>query len=296
MGFCLGGNLYGSNPDARYAAEALGKLDTLVYLNTTLNTGHAHGLARETIILPVLARDEEPEPTTQESMFNYVRMSDGGPRRHEGPRSEVQIIAEIARQVMPEGGPIDWDSMEHTGHIRQAIAKVVPGFEQLAQIDKTKQEFQLSGRTIHEPKFPTADGKARLHMHDLPALAGGDNQLRLMTVRSEGQFNTVVYEDEDIYRGQERRDVILLHPDDLARLGLTENQPVSVRSETGVMHNILARAFPAIRSGNALMYYPEANVLVSRQVDPLSKTPAFKSVLVTVTAVVPQVSHLAVGP
>ncbi len=66
------------------------------YLSTTLNTGHAHGLASETIILPVLARDEEPQPTTQESMFNYVRLSDGGPRRHEGPRSEVDVIASIA--------------------------------------------------------------------------------------------------------------------------------------------------------------------------------------------------------
>ena len=27
-----------------------------------------------------------------------------------------------------------------------------------------------------------------------------------MTLRSEGQFNTVVYEEEDRYRGQERRD------------------------------------------------------------------------------------------
>ena len=43
-----------------------------------------------------------------------------------------------------------------------------------------------------------------------------------MTVRSEGQFNTVVYETEDFYRGQERRDVILLHPDDAARLGFAE--------------------------------------------------------------------------
>ena len=41
-----------------------------------------------------------------------------------------------------------------------------------------------------------------------------------MTVRSEGQFNTVVYEDEDIYRGQERRDVILMNERDIARLGL----------------------------------------------------------------------------
>ena len=33
-----------------------------------------------------------------------------------------------------------------------------------------------------------------------------------MTVRSEGQFNTVVYEEEDLYRGQDRRDVILMNP------------------------------------------------------------------------------------
>jgi hypothetical protein len=30
------------------------------------------------------------------------------------------------------------------------------------------------------------------------------------------------------------------------------------------------------------MYYPEANVLVSRQLDPASKTPAFKCVVVTI--------------
>ena len=76
FGFCLGGNLYGSNPDATFAKHALSKLELLVYLNTTLNTGHAHGLAKETIILPVLARDEEPQATTQESMFNYIRLSD----------------------------------------------------------------------------------------------------------------------------------------------------------------------------------------------------------------------------
>jgi molybdopterin-dependent oxidoreductase alpha subunit len=58
FGLCLGGNLYGSNPDATFADEALGCLDMLVMLSTTLNTGHANGLAKTTIVLPVLARDE----------------------------------------------------------------------------------------------------------------------------------------------------------------------------------------------------------------------------------------------
>lgn len=288
FGFCLGGNLYGSNPDATFAGQSLSRLKLLVYLNTTLNTGHAHGLAEETIILPVLARDEEPQSTTQESMFNYVRLSDGGPARHEGPKSEVEVIATIAADTLGTSGPIDWSAMQATGKIRDMIATVVPGFEQLRDIGQTKQEFQIDGRTLHEPKFPTQSGKARLFVCPLPELVGGDlsvdGRLRLMTVRSEGQFNTVVYEDYDLYRGQDRRDVILLHPDDIARLGLQAEQRVTVRSETGQMPNIIVRNFPEIRAGNALMYYPEANVLVPRSVDPLSKTPAFKNVLVTVAA------------
>jgi molybdopterin-dependent oxidoreductase alpha subunit len=283
FGLCLGGNLYGSNPDATFAAEAIRRLEMIVYMSTTLNTGHAHGLAQETIILPVLARDEEPQPTTQESMFNFVRLSDGGPARHQGPKSEVEVIATFAGQTLGDRSPIDWQSMQSTGKIREAIAKVVPGFEQLATIEKTKQEFQIPGRTFHEPKFPTPSGRVRIHTHALPELRGGGDQLRLMTVRSEGQFNTVVYEEEDLYRNQTRRDVILLHPDDVERLGLHENQRVTVTSEAGEMRNILVRPFPEIRAGNALMYYPEANVLVPRTADPYSKTPAFKNILITIS-------------
>lgn len=293
FGFCLGGNLYGSNPDAKYAAESIAELDQIVYLNTTLNTGHAHGLAKETIILPVLARDEEPQPTTQESMFNYVRLSDGGPRRHEGPRSEVDVIASIAAGVLGDKTPIDWRSMQDTGRIREAIAKVVPGFEQLAGIEKTKKEFQIDGRTFHTPKFPTPSGRGQLHVHTLPELRGEGDQLRLMTVRSEGQFNTVVYEEEDLYRGQDRRDVILMHPDDVNRLGLKENQRVTVVSQAGKMKNILVRPYPEIRAGNVLMYYPEANELVPRDIDPSSRTPAFKNVVVTVHAESPAPRQLA---
>ena len=289
--FCLGGNLFGSNPDATYAAQALRGLDLLVYMSTTLNTGHAHGLAGgDTIILPVLARDEEPQPTTQESMFSYIRMSDGGPRRHEGPRSEIEIIAEMAQGVLGQDatGPIDWRAMRDTRRIRETIAAVVPGFDDMKRIDDTKQEFQIGGRTFHTPKFPTPSGKALLKTHDLPELAGGDlhdpevGQLRMMTIRSEGQFNTVVYEDYDLYRGMDRRDIIAMHPDDIARLGLKADHRCHIWNEAGQMNNVIVRAFTEIRPGNAFMYCPEANVLVPRSSDPSSKTPAFKCVLINV--------------
>jgi molybdopterin-dependent oxidoreductase alpha subunit len=281
---CLGGNLFGSNPDARFAARALGNLDLIAYLATTLNTGHAWGTAKETLVLPVLPRDEESQATTQESMFSYVRMSDGGPARFTGPRSEVSLLTELGQRVLGADGPVRWDDLQSHERVRGLMADLLPGFEALGTIDRTRKEFHIPGRRLNTPQFPTPSGRARFHTVSVPAApASSGRTVRLMTVRSEGQFNTVVYEEEDLYRGQERRDVILLNLEDMQRLGVTENQRVTVRSEIGELRGQLVRPYD-IRSGNALMYYPEANAIVPRQVDPQSKTPAFKSVTVEVIA------------
>ncbi|HUE13239.1 MAG TPA: FdhF/YdeP family oxidoreductase [Planctomycetaceae bacterium] len=284
VAFCLGGNLFGSAPDARFAAEALQKIGLVVYMSTTLNTGHAWGTGRETLILPVLPRDEEPQPTTQESMFSYVRLSDGGSPRFAGPRSEVSILSAIGRDLLAEKNHVDWNELSQHASIRKLIADLIPDYAAVGSIDQTRKEFHLPGRAIHEYRFPTPSGKARFHALSLPELpAACDGNLRLMTIRSEGQFNTVVYDEEDLYRGQERRDVILMNAADIQRMGLAVDQRVRVRSETGEMRYVLVRPFD-VRAGNALMYYPEANVLVPKAVDPLSKTPAFKSIAVAVEA------------
>jgi len=296
---CLGGNLYGSNPDSRYALEAFGQLKSVIYLSTTLNTGHAWGTGHETLILPVLPRDEEPQATTQESMFSFVRVSDGGTARFSGPRSEVSILAELGRRLLSGIGfqsvctqqheatgkmpiPLDWQKLESHAAIRDLIAELIPGYESLQGIETSKREFHVPGRAIENYQFPTATGRAKFFAVPLPQRSElAANQVRLMTLRSEGQFNSVVYDEEDIYRGQERRDVILMNCDDIRRLGLKVDDKVQVRSECGQMRYILVREYD-VRAGNAVMYYPEANVLVPHAVDPLSKTPAFKSVLVTI--------------
>jgi molybdopterin-dependent oxidoreductase alpha subunit len=277
--FCLGGNLWGASPDAAFAKRAMERIDTVVYMNTSLNTGHAWGTgAAETIILPVLARDEEPEPSTQESMFSYIRLSDGGTPRHVGPRAEVEIIADIARRVLGEGGPVNWRDMARTSTIRQAIGRIVPGLEQIAEIDRTKKEFSIPGRAIDRPAFPTPDGLAHLCVHELPEPPDG---LQLMTIRSEGQFNTVVYEEEDLYRNQTRRDIVMIHPDDIARFGLRAGGKCRITSSAGEMRGQIVSAFDQIRPGCVAMYYPESNVLVPKAADPLSRTPAYKSIAVT---------------
>lgn len=274
----LGGNLYGSNPDQRWAGEALQRIGTTAYLSTTLNTGHVHGRGRTHWVLPVLARDEERQPTSQESMFNFVRLSDGGERAPDGElRSEVEVVCALAARLLP-AGPFPFEAMTDHRSVREAIARVVPGFAAIGEIDDTRREFQIAGRTFHEPRFATTGGKLRAQVPETATLEVGPGEFRLMTLRSEGQFNTVVYEEEDLYRGNSRRDVVMMSEADGLQLGLAEGDPVTVSSDTGRLH--VHAAFVEIPPGNLAMYYPEANVLVPRRIDPASGTPAFKSVRV----------------
>ncbi len=102
----------------------------------------------------------------------------------------------------------------------------------------------------------------------------------LASVRSEGQFNSIIYEETDSYRGKAGRDTVFLNGADMEERGVGEGDLVTLQSEAGRM-TARAMAFDLPR-GSALAYYPEANVLVGTGVDPRSKTPAFKSVLVEV--------------
>ena len=266
---CLGGNLLGANPNTRFAIDAMSKIKFVSYISTTLNKGHFLGRGSETVVLPALARDEEEQITTQESMFNFVRRSSGGMRRHVGPQSEVNIIAELAHSSI---GVIDWEQFQSHDAIRQLIATCVDGFN-------PNQEHQIEGRTFHEPKFPTASGK--VIAHDVEARAPieiRENQLRLMTIRSEGQFNTVVYEEEDVFRSQSRRDIVMMNPTDMKKMKFVQNQRIVVRGEAGE-YEVVVREFD-IREGNCAMYYPEANVLISNKIDEESKTPLFNGAVV----------------
>jgi len=253
VAFLLGGNLYGSNPDAGLARQSFEKLKSVVYLSTTLNSGHAWGTGEETIILPVLPRDEEPQTTTQESMFSYVRMSDGGPARHDGPRSEVAILTAIGRNLFADDNRLDWTQMESHAHLRELMAELVPGYEGLKGMDETKKEFHVNGRQLRQYEFPTPSGKAQFSAVTVPDNSLSNGSLRLMTIRSEGQFNSVVYDEEDIYRGQDRRDIILMNQQDIESRGLAVDQPVRIRSSAGEMRYIKVRSFN-IRAGNADIY------------------------------------------
>lgn len=280
VAFMLGGNLFASNPDRDWASKSLCNVPLNVYVSTKLNESHVHGRGRTTIVLPALARDEEAQSTTQESMFNYVRLSEGGEPLVDGEmRSEVDIIASLAELILPRGR-FDWSSMKSHRGLREQIAQLVPGYGAIGSIDQTGKEFQIAGRTFHQPRFATEDGRARFHVTPLSGFTVSPEEFRLMTLRSEGQFNTVVYEEEDLYRGNDRRDVVMMSGEDARRLRLDEGDRVLVETEAGSLTACVA--IVDIRAGSLAMYFPEANVLVPRKIDAASGTPAFKSVVARV--------------
>jgi molybdopterin-dependent oxidoreductase alpha subunit len=270
----LGGNLWGSNPNSNWASSAMQKIKTSVYLSTKLNQGHIHGRGENTIILPVLARDEEKQSTTQESMFSYVRLSAGGDQNIKGQmQSETEIIAEIANKVLGKS-PVNWLHLQNHDEIRKLISQSIPGYKNIADIDSTHQEFTVDGRVFHEPVFLTEDKHAYMEVTPLPVF--DPNALRLITIRSEGQFNTVVYEEADIYRGIPHRYCLLISSQDANRFAIKDGQRIRVRGEAGSMDNIEI-VVGSIRSGVVAMFYPEANILIKGDIDDRSKTPAFKN-------------------
>ena len=230
-------------------------------------------------MLPVTARDEEWQPTTQESMFNYVRMSDGGITRLADVRPEVAILADLGLRLFGDG-QVDFAAFKSHRHIRQAIARIVPGMQDLADIDVARQEFHIRGRLLHTPAFKTADGRACFQVRAMPDPApqpdAGARRLTLTTVRSEGQFNTIIYEQKDSYRGLDDRWTVMMNAEDIAAFGLSAGNRVTLASEFGRMDAVTVQPFDLPR-GDAMAYFPEANVLTGTAVDPRSKTPSFKA-------------------
>ena len=107
------------------------------------------------------------------------------------------------------------------------------------------------------------------------------NAFNLSSVRSEGQFNTMIYDEADLFRKQTSRNVLYISAEDIRKLGLSNGSLVDVKSETGSMQNLTLAEYD-IKPGNVMTYMPEANILIPQDNDARSKTPSFKSVSVTI--------------
>ncbi|WP_009630820.1 FdhF/YdeP family oxidoreductase [Synechocystis sp. PCC 7509] len=288
---CLGGNLFAANPDSTQAKRALSKIDTVIYLATKPNLGHFHGLGKKnTIIIPVFARFENPHKTTSESGNNFVRLSDEGTTHLKDADliSEVEFLTQLAHRLHGKT-PINWLQLQDPRYVRQLIAKTIPGYEKMAQIDATGEEFTISGRIFTQPKFPTPSGKAAMFVSPLPDLTMPTPQdfgvsasvpnvvVALITARSYSQHNTVVYKLDDQYRGMPHRNCILMNHKDAENAKLGDRTLVTVQGNAGKLENVEV-IYGSVRQGAALMFYPEANAIFKARIEVRSGTPAFKRV------------------
>ena len=73
----------------------------------------------------------------------------------------------------------------------------------------------------------------------------------------------------------------MMNVDDMLDLGVSKKGCVDIVSYHGEMKKVLVYPFD-LPSGNVMAYYPEANALIGLTRDPRSKTPAFKSVRVSI--------------
>lgn len=149
------------------------------------------------------------------------------------------------------------------------------------------------GNDAHERVWNTDEKKAVFTTpRQLKALSFGDadGRFRLLTMRSNDQFNTTIYGYSDRFRGIEgTRDVVFMSRSDIDMAGLVEGQIVTLVSDFGdgirrELGGLSVREYNLPR-GTIGAYYPEANVLDAiDHHDELLKTPASNAIPVRISA------------
>jgi molybdopterin-dependent oxidoreductase alpha subunit len=296
----MGGNFVRAIPDRDRMEAAWRGLRLTVNVATKLNRSQL--IAGEiSYILPVLGRIEVD---MQASGAQSLSMEDSTACIHgsKGVRapaartliSEVRLVAELARATLPANPKVPWDQwMGDFSLIRAAIGETYPEIFH----DYERRMWEPGG--FHRPLparervWKTSTGRANFVLPaslaedpDVPEDAPG--ALRLMTLRSNDQFNTTVYGYHDRFRGiKGTRMVVLMNQADIAARHLAEGDIVTLRTcyTDGILREMGGfRVTPYdIPRGCAGAYYPEANALLPMgHYAEGSKTPAAKSIPITV--------------
>ena len=296
----LGGNFVRAIPDRGQMEPAWRRMQLTVNVATKLNRSHlVHGAV--SYILPVLGRIENdrqvsgPQDLSIEDSTGHIHGS-RGVRAPASPHliSEVRLVCEIAKAALDANPKLTWDAWRDDYRlIRRSIGETYPDIFH----DYERRMWQPGGfqrpLPARERNWKTKTGRANFitprglnEDADMPEV--GHDTLRMITLRSNDQFNTTVYGYSDRFRGIEgTRNVVLMNQADIDRLGLAPGHVVTVRtaSKDNVERKLGGLTVVAydIPVGCVGSYYPEANVLL-----PLwhyaegSKTPAAKSIPVTV--------------
>jgi molybdopterin-dependent oxidoreductase alpha subunit len=275
----LGGNFVRAVPDTDTIEPAWGGLALTVQIATKLNRSHlVHGAV--SYLLPCRGRIEidrqatGPQSVTVEDSTGCMHGSRGVTEpasRH--LLSEQAILAGIAKALLPPNPHIDWDRwVGDYAIIRDEIAAIYPAIYH----DFNERMWIPGGFRRPLPaadrQWKTPNGKAnfktpRSFNEDPDVYAGDREVLRLMTLRSDDQFNTTIYTLNDRFRGVfGTRRVLFMNSADIEGLGFKAGDLVTA---TTVANDGVSRAVSGLRvtsydipRGCAAGYYPECNPLI----------------------------------
>lgn len=314
----MGGNYAVAAPDMSAIQQALRQTQLNVFVATKLN-GTMLYPGTNNLILPCISRTEiiltgqgKQFATTEDSMCQISRSQGNLKPISDSIKSEVQIIADMATQVLGAESAIPWQAMgEDFDIIRDYIAEAIDGFENFNErIRETERGFYLyhparhrvwntdSGKAQFEvPKYPVTYVAAQMAQANTQLQSSTDNNSnvtgtistaakqkvwQLTSVRSHDQFNTMIFGYQDRYRQTDRRDVLFMHPDEIARLGWQKGDSVMVmRQDSNNQSRTLGPLIITemdIAANAVATYYPECNDLFDLDTHaPDSHIPAYKS-------------------
>ena len=213
----LGGNFIRAIPDTDPMEAAWTRLRLTVQVSTKLNRAHLiHG--EVSYILPCLARTDLD---MQRTGAQAVAIEDStacihGSRGRRTPvadslLSEPRIVAEIAKATLPPNPKVDWDGwVDDYSLVRDKIEATYP--EQFRDFNARMYDPGGFHRPIpaRQRIWKTKTGKANFIVprgldEDPDMHSDRRDVLRLMTLRSNDQFNTTIYGYDDRFRAAQRR-------------------------------------------------------------------------------------------
>ena len=300
----LGGNFLRAAPDTDVLEPAWNRLRLSVQIATKLNRSHLVPGA-VTYLLPCLGRIEIDRQASGEQAVS-VEDSTGcmhGSRGRAEPaagtlRSEPAIVAALARAMLPPErfALAPWDTwVSDYAEVRNAIAETYPEIfhdfnARMWQPGGFRRPVPASQRVWKTPNGLANFITPETLLEDPDQAQPAGDVLRMFTIRSDSQFNTTIYNEDDRFRGiYGGRRVLLVSAIDIIRLGFAEGQLVDVH---GVAPDGIERCVRGLRlvaydvpPGCIGGYYPECNPLL-----PLahhakeSMVPAGKSIAVKLSA------------
>jgi molybdopterin-dependent oxidoreductase alpha subunit len=273
-----GGNFVDTLPEPERVKKTVANIELRIHQDICVSSSMLIEPAETVLLLPTRTRYEQRGGGTETSTERRVIYSPEIPgRRLPETKDEWEIPVLVALRADPSRAPslFRW---KDTQDIRNEIDRVCPTYKGIANLRQKGDNFQYGGPRLLADCFLTPDGKGHFSAVELPDEKIPAGKFLLATRRGK-QFNSIIQGEKDPLTGA-MRDEILISPEDAARLGLTNGDPLLLRSDRGEFRG--RARIDHVKPGSLQGYWPEVNILVPAGCLDASGVPDYNAVVVVI--------------